>query len=251
MKTRADAAPGEYARRGGRPGLAGRTGRAAHARGAGGGRALSRARVDPVGARAAERAPPVGEALGRGLALTHGAGAPCFGVAGGPGATARFGSLRLLQRAHRGLAGVLRRAAPAPAGEDRPRTGRARGLRAMAAAEGVCERLHELAGPSRAAGPPARRPVVGQRDGRPPGSPLADRPVRLRRAPRDRSGDAACCSARPPQALFAAYEEVAPLADGWRERVELYQLLPLLVHAVLFGGSYAGAAERAARRYAG
>ena len=51
-------------------------------------------------------------------------------------------------------------------------------------------------------------------------------------------------------ATHAAYEELAPLADGWRERVELYQLLPLLVHALLFGGSYAGAAERAARRYA-
>jgi fructosamine-3-kinase len=33
--------------------------------------------------------------------------------------------------------------------------------------------------------------------------------------------------------------------------VELYQLLPLLVHAVLFGGSYGPAAERAALRYAG
>ncbi len=37
-------------------------------------------------------------------------------------------------------------------------------------------------------------------------------------------------------------------AGRWMaERVELYQLLPLLVHAVLFGGSYAAAAERAAR----
>jgi fructosamine-3-kinase len=31
--------------------------------------------------------------------------------------------------------------------------------------------------------------------------------------------------------------------------VELYQLAPLLVHAVLFGGSYGAAAERAARSY--
>ena len=37
---------------------------------------------------------------------------------------------------------------------------------------------------------------------------------------------------------------------GWEERVGLYQLLPLLVHALLFGGSYGAAAERAARRYA-
>jgi fructosamine-3-kinase len=54
----------------------------------------------------------------------------------------------------------------------------------------------------------------------------------------------------PSPRLFAAYEELAPLGDGWRERVALYQLLPLLVHAVLFGGSYGGAAERVARRYA-
>src|ERR1700752_4708754 len=30
-----------------------------------------------------------------------------------------------------------------------------------------------------------------------------------------------------------------PLADGWRARVPLHQLHPLLVHACLFGGSYA------------
>jgi fructosamine-3-kinase len=50
--------------------------------------------------------------------------------------------------------------------------------------------------------------------------------------------------------VFSAYEEVAPLAAGWEERVELYQLLPLLVHALLFGGSYRGAAERIAVSYA-
>jgi fructosamine-3-kinase len=32
--------------------------------------------------------------------------------------------------------------------------------------------------------------------------------------------------------------------------VELWQLLPLLVHAILFGGSYGAAVEHAARRYA-
>ncbi len=50
--------------------------------------------------------------------------------------------------------------------------------------------------------------------------------------------------------MFAAYEELAPLSDGWQDRVDLYQLLPLLVHALLFGGSYASAVERAVRRYA-
>jgi fructosamine-3-kinase len=38
--------------------------------------------------------------------------------------------------------------------------------------------------------------------------------------------------------MLAAYQEVSPLADGWRERVALHQLHPLLVHVVLFGGGY-------------
>jgi fructosamine-3-kinase len=41
-----------------------------------------------------------------------------------------------------------------------------------------------------------------------------------------------------PDELVAAYDEVWPLAAGWRERVGLWQLYPLAVHAVLFGGSY-------------
>jgi fructosamine-3-kinase len=43
---------------------------------------------------------------------------------------------------------------------------------------------------------------------------------------------------RIPDRTVAAYEEVTPLADGWRERIGLWQLFPLLVHAVLFDGGY-------------
>ena len=50
--------------------------------------------------------------------------------------------------------------------------------------------------------------------------------------------------------VVAGYEEVHPLADGWRDRVALHQLHCLLVHAVLFGGGYAAQAMAAARRYA-
>jgi fructosamine-3-kinase len=50
--------------------------------------------------------------------------------------------------------------------------------------------------------------------------------------------------------VLAAYDEAAPLVDGWRDRVLLHQVHPLLLHAVLFGGSYAGQVLRAARRYA-
>jgi fructosamine-3-kinase len=43
-------------------------------------------------------------------------------------------------------------------------------------------------------------------------------------------------------AAFAAYDEAHPLAGGWADRVSWYQLPPLLVHAILFGGSYGRAA---------
>ncbi|MGH8938438.1 MAG: fructosamine kinase family protein, partial [Actinomycetes bacterium] len=49
--------------------------------------------------------------------------------------------------------------------------------------------------------------------------------------------------------VLAAYDEAFPLAPGWRERVALHQVHPLLVHAVLFGGGYIRQAVDAARRY--
>ncbi len=50
--------------------------------------------------------------------------------------------------------------------------------------------------------------------------------------------------------VLAAYDETSPLAEGWRERVGLHQLHPLLMHAVLFGGSYGAQSVRVARAYA-
>jgi fructosamine-3-kinase len=47
--------------------------------------------------------------------------------------------------------------------------------------------------------------------------------------------------------LLEAYDDVAPLQPGWRQRVPLHQLHPLLVHAALFGGSYGARAGAAAR----
>jgi fructosamine-3-kinase len=52
-----------------------------------------------------------------------------------------------------------------------------------------------------------------------------------------------------PARTAAAYDEVHPLADGWRDRLGLWQLFPLLVHGVLFGGGYVGQAVAAARAY--
>jgi fructosamine-3-kinase len=50
---------------------------------------------------------------------------------------------------------------------------------------------------------------------------------------------------------FQAYAEVYPLAEGWADRVGLWQLYPLLVHGVLFGGGYASSVLHQVKRYAG
>ena len=47
--------------------------------------------------------------------------------------------------------------------------------------------------------------------------------------------------------VFAAYVEAHPLADGWAERIAVYQTVPLLVHAILFGGGYGVQAADALR----
>jgi fructosamine-3-kinase len=211
--------------------------------------------------------------LGRGLAATHAAGAAGFGDPGfgdpevcepgfgdparggpgssdaGPAVSATFGSLRLPNRptadwpsfyAERRLRPLVQIA------RDRGAIS-AEGARAV---EQVCDRLAELAGPAE---PPARLHgdlwsgnVMADAQGRPwlidPSAYGGHREIdlamlRLFGAPSER--------------LFDAYAEVAPLADGWEDRVALWQLLPLLVHAVLFGGAYPEAAVRIARRYAG
>jgi len=193
------------------------------------------------------------EELGAGLARTHAAGSPVFGLQqpGGSGAarSARFGSLGLPNEpradwpsfyAHNRLAPLARLA----------RERSALGAGGVAAVESVCARIDTLTGPPE---PPARLHgdlwwgnVMPGADG---GAWLIDPSA----YGGHREVDLAMLRlfGGPSPRFFAAYEEVAPLAEGWRERVELYQLAPLLVHALLFGGSYRGAAERMALRYGG
>ena len=47
--------------------------------------------------------------------------------------------------------------------------------------------------------------------------------------------------------ILAGYHEAVPLAAGWRSRIPLHQLHPLLVHACLFGASYRDEVRSAAR----
>jgi fructosamine-3-kinase len=189
-----------------------------------------------------------GEELGRGLAATHAAGAPRFGAF----ATAAedvgwLGSLAVSNRPTDTWAEfyVERRLRPlARLARDRD----ALGDRGLTALERVCERMTELVGPPE---PPARLHgdlwsgnVLADAAGRPwlidPSAYGGHREVDL--AMLELFG--------APAGALEAYREASPLADGWRERVGLYQLLPLLVHALLFGWSYRDAVERTAQRYA-
>lgn len=52
------------------------------------------------------------------------------------------------------------------------------------------------------------------------------------------------------EVLIGAYDAESPLADGWRERVALHQLAPLLHHCLLYGAAYGAETLDAARRYA-
>jgi fructosamine-3-kinase len=117
-----------------------------------------------------------------------------------------------------------------------------------AAVAAVCDRVGELAGPAE---PPARihgdlwsGNVVWSADGR---GWLVDAASAHGGHRETDLAMLALFGAPGLDRLLASYDEVSPLADGWRERVALHQLHPLLVHATLFGGGYGARAARAAR----
>ncbi len=50
--------------------------------------------------------------------------------------------------------------------------------------------------------------------------------------------------------FYTGYSDEYPLSDGFEDRIKLCNLYPVLVHANLFGGSYARQAEQIIRHYA-
>jgi len=51
------------------------------------------------------------------------------------------------------------------------------------------------------------------------------------------------------QRFYEAYHEAFPLQDGFDERVAIYNLYPLLVHANLFGAGYVSGVERVLKQF--
>ncbi len=178
-------------------------------------------------------------ALGRGLAQIHAAGAPAFGAATQP---LRIARLSLPNDPTHDWPSFYARNRLEPLLAEVPAA-------TARAVERVCERLPELAGPEE---PPARLHgdlwtgnVLWGADGRPwlidPAAYGGHREVDLAMLKLFGS---------PGRAFLAAYEDVRPLAPGHEQRVGLWQLFPLLVHAALFGGGYAASAQRTAEQYA-
>ena len=183
------------------------------------------------------------EALGRGLAALHRAGSPAFGLADDN----FIGSLP--QR--NGLADSW----PAFYGERRlePLARMAADAGALpaeflAGLERLRARLPDLCGPPE---PPARLHGDlwgGNAMAGPDGAPVLIDPA-VYGGHREIDLAMMRLFGGFSRAVFDGYAEAHPLAPGHEDRAELYQLYPVLVHVVLFGGGYARSAERILRRY--
>jgi len=201
-------------------------------------------RIDEIPA-----SPSAAENFGRALAVTHGAGAPAFGVPPDGWAGDGFIGNQPLAMGRYAAWGAfyaeLRLLPYARAARDRGTLS----SEGSAAVESVCRRL-----------------VDGEfDDGRPParihgdlwaGNVLFARAGVVLIDPAAHGGHGQTDLAMlllfglaQVDRVSAAYAEAARLPADWATRTELHQLHPLLVHAVSHGASYGHAAERAAARY--
>lgn len=210
--------------------------------------------LDLVRLAPARPTPDAARVFGRALAVTHDAGAPAFGAPpGGWDGDGFFGPLDeplpmpaghhgswgefLAERRLRPLSGWLRRARAADdatlAGLDRLGDRLSRGD------------LDDDDTPARLHGDLWSGNVVWTADG----ATLVDPAAHGGHRETDLAMLALFGLPFLDEAL-AGYEEAHPLRPGWRGRVGLHQVYPVGVHALLFGGGYAGQLARLVARWA-
>jgi fructosamine-3-kinase len=191
--------------------------------------------------------PAAAEVLGRSLAALHDAGAPAFGTPpiGGP-EVATIGMTRMLNVECDTWPEFYARYRIEPYLNEAVDQGKFHSSEAQVLTR-VIDKIEELAGPAE---PPARLHgdlwsgnVHWGSDGR---AWLIDPAAHGGH----RETDLAMLrlfGCPNLQRIIDAYREHSPLAEGWKSRVHLHQLFPLLVHTVLFGGTYASQAVSAAQ----
>ena len=165
-------------------------------------------------------------AFGQALARTHAAGAPSYGWSG----TASSGSCRCPTAPRRRGRSSTRPDGCCPISSS-PATGSMATEDDATKVESVIGRLPELLPeepPSRLHGDLWNGNVLWGLDG----VAARHRPGGVRRPSRGRPRHAGAVRAAHLPRVMDAYAEVAPLADGWEERLPLHQLFPLLVHAL-------------------
>ncbi|WP_432542796.1 fructosamine kinase family protein [Kineococcus sp. SYSU DK002] len=189
------------------------------------------------------------EAFGRDLARTHAAGADHFGApppgVDGPG---RIGALELPVAAGPRPWGVFHAELRVRPYVRAARDAGTLGADDVALLDAVCDRLAAgelpgaVTGPARLHGDLWSGNVLWSREG----AVLID-PAAHGGHPEADPAMLALFGLPHLDRVLAAYAEAAALPPGWRRRVPLHQLHPLLVHTVMFGGGYAAQALRAAR----
>lgn len=189
------------------------------------------------------------ELLGQRLATMHALGGPSFGFTPGAeqNAPMRFNNLSLPNDPHPTFAEFYAANRILPLTEQSIAIGRM-GADTAAMMHRLAERIADFAGPEE---PPARTHgdlwignVMADASGRPylidPVAHGGHREVDLANL---------TVFGGPDQRCFDAYNEAFPIADGFAERVPLWQLAMILLHVYLFGGPYEAQAVAIAKRY--
>lgn len=192
------------------------------------------------------------EALGRGLAKTHAAGAPSFGATPMKGGVyghspMRFNELALSNDVTDTWAEFYAQRRLLPLAHESHKRGSfdAEGVDLV---EQLATKIKELCGPEE---PPSRTHgdlwsgnILTDEHG----TPFLIDPVAHGG---HREVDLALLTVfgGPSQRCFDAYNEIAPLHPGFDERKPLWQLAMILLHVYLFGGGYSAQAKQIVRSY--